>query len=64
MIRTFFWGFVLFLALSFFGISLRAIIESPMGQENLTYLTHLATSFWHWLTLYIEYLWLRLLAIL
>lgn len=59
MLKTVFWGFVLFLALSFFGISLKAIIESPMGQENLAYLAHLATSFWHWLTLYVKYLWLK-----
>jgi len=60
MIKTVFWGFVLFIAISFFGISLKAIIESPMGQENLAYLVHLATSFWHWLTLYVQYLWFRL----
>jgi len=44
-----FWAFVLFVALSFFGISIRAIIESPAGQENLAYLAYLAISAWHWL---------------
>lgn len=43
-----FWLCVLFLALSFFGISIRGIIESPAGQENLAYLTYLAISLWHW----------------
>jgi len=51
MVKTVFWGFVLFLAISFFGISLKAIIESPAGQENLAYLAQLATAFWHWLLL-------------
>ena len=64
MIKTFFWSFVLFIALSFFGISLKAIIESPMGQENLAYLTHLITSLWHWIILYAQYLWLRLFAVI
>jgi hypothetical protein len=54
MIRTVFWFFILFLALSFFGISIRAIIESPAGQANLAYLTYLAISAWHWLVLYAE----------
>ena len=52
MLRTAFWFFVLFLALSFFGISIRAIIESPTGQANLAYLTYLAISAWHWITAY------------
>jgi len=51
MIKTFFWGFVLFLALSFFGISLKAIIQSPTGQENVTFIAQLASDFWHWLLL-------------
>ena len=52
MVRTIFWCFVLFLALSFFGISIRAIIESPTGQANLAYLTFLAISAWQWLAQY------------
>ncbi len=51
MVKTFFWGFVLFLALSFFGISLKAIIQSPTGQENLAFVAQLASDFWRWLLL-------------
>ena len=49
MLRTAFWLFVFVLALSFFGISIRAIIESPAGQANLAYLSSLGISVWHWL---------------
>lgn len=49
MIRTVFWAFVFILALSFFGISLQAIIESPAGQANIQYVVTLATSLWQWL---------------
>ncbi len=47
MFRTAFWVFVLVLALSFFGISLRAIITSPAGQENFHYVYELLVQFWH-----------------
>jgi len=50
MLRTIFWAFVLVLALSFFGISLRAIIMSPAGQENFGYVWHLMVQAWQWLT--------------
>jgi len=50
MIRTVFWIFIFILALSFFGISIQAIIESPAGQANVHYLLDIATSFWHWLS--------------
>ncbi len=49
MFRVIFWFFVLFLALSFLGISIREIIQSPTGQENLAYLAFLVISAWHWL---------------
>jgi len=49
MLRLLFWALVLLLALSFFGISLQAIISSPAGQENFGYVYHLALQVWHWL---------------
>ena len=49
MIRTVFWAFIFILALSFFGISLQAIIESPAGQANIHYVVTLATSLWQWI---------------
>jgi len=51
MLRLIFWGFVFVIALSFFGISIRAIVESPAGQANLAYLSSLGVSAWHWLVL-------------
>lgn len=52
MLRLLFWLFVLFLALSFFGISIREIINSPAGQANIAYLTQLALQAWQWLVSY------------
>ena len=50
MFRTIFWVVVLILALSFFGISLQSIVNSPAGQENITYVTHLLSQGWEWIT--------------
>ena len=50
--------FVLFLALSFFGISIEQIINSPAGQANIAYLSTLLSSLtaaaWHWLLLQVR----------
>lgn len=48
MLKVTFWIFVLVLALSFFGISIVAIINSPAGQENFGYLAFLIVSGWQW----------------
>jgi len=49
MFRLIFWIFVLLLALSFFGISLQAVINSPAGQANFAYAYDLILQAWHWL---------------
>jgi hypothetical protein len=49
LLHLIFWGAVLFLGLSFFGISVEKVIESPAGQANLAYITYIGISFWHWL---------------
>ena len=49
-----FWIFVLLLALSFFGISIQAIINSPAGQANFGYLLHVLSQGWQWLTEWIH----------
>jgi hypothetical protein len=54
MFNLIFWVFVLFLGLSFFGISIKAIIESPAGQSNFGYLLHLFTLLWQWLVTYVS----------
>lgn len=54
MIKTIFWAFVLLLALSFFGISIRSIIMSPAGQENFGFVAYWLAYVWHWLYGYAE----------
>lgn len=49
MIRLVFWLFVLFLALSYFGISVEQVVNSPAGQQNITYLGYLWSLFYAWL---------------
>ncbi|MEJ0053242.1 MAG: hypothetical protein WDN10_00745 [bacterium] len=46
MLKLIFWIVVGVLALSFFGISLRAIITSPIGQDNLGFLWMLVVQGW------------------
>ncbi|MDB5189347.1 MAG: hypothetical protein JWL82_304 [Parcubacteria group bacterium] len=38
---------VLILALSFFGISIRAIVQSPTGHDNFTFVWELIKTGWH-----------------
>ena len=47
MLKLIFWIVVGVLALSFFGISLQAIITSPMGQANLGFLWTLVVEGWN-----------------
>ncbi|MBU6388523.1 hypothetical protein KGQ72_01435 [Patescibacteria group bacterium] len=65
MLRTIFWALVLILALSFFGISIQAIVNSPAGQENFTYvfgvlshlwqlIMHIAAKVWQWSTFWVR----------
>lgn len=46
MLKLIFWIVVGILALSFFGISLRGIIESPAGQENFGFAWTLVVMGW------------------
>ena len=54
MLHVAFWVFVLLLALSFFGISIQAIINSPAGQENFAYIISLLSRAWEWLIAYLS----------
>ena len=54
MIQTLFWMLVLVLALSFFGISLQAIVTSPAAQANFLFIYHLIVQGWHWATYWIR----------
>lgn len=48
MVSLLFWLFILFLALSFYGISIENIINSPAGQQNLAYIAHVLSVSWDW----------------
>jgi len=48
------WFFIFILGLSFFGISLEAIVNSPAGQANFAYLLHLLSQLWSWFIEYIQ----------
>ena len=37
------------LALSFFGITIQSIVNSPAGQANFAYLGGLMTGLWTWI---------------
>lgn len=54
MFGLIFWIFVLFLGLSYLGISVQEIINSPAGQANLAYLSDLLSRAIQWLTPYID----------
>jgi hypothetical protein len=54
MLKLIFWIIVGVLALSFFGISLQAIVNSPVGQENFAYLWHLIVLLWQWLVSFFQ----------
>ncbi len=45
---------IVVLALSFFGISIQAIVTSPAGQENIAYVMHLAGIAWDWIVVQIQ----------
>lgn len=54
MIRLAFWLVILFLALSYFNISLEAVINSPAGQHNLQYISQLFHDVIQWVVTYFQ----------
>lgn len=51
-------GLLIIIVLSYFNISLKSIVESPTGQENVTYVKDTAKSVWvTYLAEPAEYLW-------
>lgn len=54
LLKLVLWVIVLILALSFFGISIQAIVNSPTGQENISYVTRVLTQAWQWATFWIR----------
>lgn len=49
---------ILILALSFFGISIRAIVESPTGHDNFAFIWNIILNGWHviraWFELFVS----------
>lgn len=56
LLKLAFWIFVLVLALSFFGISIVTIINSPAGQENFGFIAYLLVTGWQWLVSHVTVL--------
>lgn len=54
LLKMLVWILILLLALSFFGISIQAIVNSPAGQANLNYVYNLLTQMWQWSTQWIR----------
>lgn len=54
MVRLIIWVVVGTLALSFFGISLRELIQDPQTQDNFSFIINLVQNGWHFLTGWIE----------
>ncbi len=54
MLNLALWIFILLLGLSFFGISIEAIIHSPAGEANFGYLLYLLDQIWDVVVSYIQ----------
>ena len=51
-------GFILILALSYFNISIRTVVESPVAQDNINYVGDTGRSVWdRYLQAPASYLW-------
>lgn len=54
MVRLIIWVVVGLLALSFFGVSLQALVENPTNQNNLQYLGSMLEQGWDYLVAFFE----------
>lgn len=51
-------GFIIVLLLSYFNVSIKSIVESPTGQENINYVREAVNNFWNnYLAQPASYLW-------
>ncbi|MBY0110437.1 hypothetical protein K2Y00_00295 [Patescibacteria group bacterium] len=57
MTRLIIWIIVGLLALSFFGISLRGLVDSPTNQDNVSFLTQMLNAGWDIISAWAEDLW-------
>lgn len=63
MIRLITTSVIIILVLSFFGISLRSILESPTGKDNLTFVFQIIHTGWNILYGYVFTIWHNIQAI-
>ncbi len=56
MIRLIIWVAIFILILSFFGISLKSIVNSPLTHENFMYVWQLIQESWRALVASVEHL--------
>ncbi|MFA6519460.1 MAG: hypothetical protein WCT41_01395 [Candidatus Paceibacterota bacterium] len=54
LVKLVIWVLILLLALSFFGISIQAIVSSPTGQANFNYIFSILQQLWQWATFWIR----------
>lgn len=64
MLRILFYIVVLVLALSFFGVSIQSIVQSPTGQENFGFITGLFTTGWQWIVGTVTTVWHWIIAVM
>ncbi len=58
ILGVFFLSLVIILVLSYFNVSIRAVVESPTGQENINYVERTAKTVWdNYLAEPASYLW-------
>ncbi|HYD93569.1 MAG TPA: hypothetical protein VEB18_03930 [Candidatus Paceibacterota bacterium] len=57
MIRLVIWIVVGLLALSFFGVSLRALVENPTNQDNLSFLSDMVEMGWDYIVAWFTSIW-------
>lgn len=54
MVKLIIWVVIGLLALSFFGISLKSLVDSPVNQENMSFLTQLLQQGWTTLVAWLQ----------
>lgn len=54
MLRLIVWIVIGVLALSFFGISLRELVQDPQTADNFSFIIDLVRNGWHFLTGWVE----------
>ncbi len=54
MVRLIIWVIIGLLALSFFGVSLQALVENPTNQNNMQYLGNMLEDGWDYMVAWVE----------